>query len=432
MDINKKLYLISQKYMVEGVNSPVRAFKIFGIPPIYIKKGNGCYIYDENNKRYIDYNCGWGSLIFGHSNKEIINEIKKYIRYGIYFGTNNKREIEFSSLIRKNFKVAEKIRLTNSGTEAVMTAIRLAKAFTKKEKIIKFEGSYHGHVDYLLVKAGSGSLTYNIKISDGVNDEFVKNTIVLPFNDLEIVEKTFKKLNNIACVIVEPVMANCGVIIPFSDYLIGLRNLCEEYNVVLIFDEIITGFRLSKGGACELFKVYPDLLCLGKIIGAGFPIGAVCGKSQIMNLLAPKGNVYQAGTFSGNPIILTAGIATIKKLMKENPYRKLKKMTDYFCQKIEKVFMDCGIPIKVNHISSIFSIFFIDKDVKDYNDAIKQNIDLFKNFYLYMLKKGVYFSPSPFEANFLSTEHSIKEIDLTLELIYEFLKGGQNGNIFKW
>jgi len=423
MDINKKLYEMSKKYMVGGVNSPVRAFKIFGIPPIYIKKGKGCYIYDENGKKYIDYNCGWGSLILGHSNKKILSCLKKNIDDGIYPGINNKKEIEFAKLIKKYLKVAEKIRLTNSGTEAVMTAIRLARAYTKREKVIKFEGSYHGHIDYLLVKAGSGSLTYNIKSSEGVNTEFIKNTILLPFNDIELLKKAFKKFNNsIACVIVEPVMANCGVILPEKDYLEEISDLCDYYGSVLIFDEVITGFRLSLGGATQFFKVYPDLVCLGKIIGGGFPIGAVCGKERIMKLLSPQGNVYQAGTFSGHHFILQAGIAVIKKLAEEKPYKKLKSMTEYFCNQLKNLFKKFNFSVEINFISSIFSIFFIEGDVKNYKDASLQNFELFKKFYIYMLEKGVYFSPSPFEANFLSTEHSKKEIDLTLELVYEFLK----------
>ncbi|MGC8976022.1 MAG: aspartate aminotransferase family protein [Candidatus Ratteibacteria bacterium] len=384
MDINKKLFEIAKKYMVGGVNSPVRAFKIFDREPIFIKKAKGCYIYDENDKEYIDYNCGWGSLIFGHTNKEIIASIKNQLNCGIYFGTNNRNEIEFTELINKNIKIAEKIRLTNSGTEAVMTGIRLARAYTKREKIIKFDGSYHGHVDYLLVKSGSGSLTYKVKTSDGVNKEFIKNTIVLPYNNLEALEKVFKKYGKyIACIIVEPVMANCGVIIPEDGFLKGMRDLCDKYGSVLIFDEVITGFRLSTGGASEFFGVHPDILCLGKIIGGGFPIGAVCGKKEIMELLCPEGNVYQAGTFSGHPFILTAGIATIKKLLNERPYEKLEKKTEYLCEKIKNLFEDFNIPIRINYISSIFSIFFPEKKIMILN--------FLRNFTFMLLKKEFIF-----------------------------------------
>lgn len=425
MDLNKKFFKMAEKYLVGGVNSPVRAFKFFGINPLYIKRGDGPYIYDENGKRYIDYCLAWGSLILGHSDRDVVDEIREVVKNGTGFGMNNKIEIEFSKIIFDAFPSIEKIRLTNSGTEAVMTAIRLARGYTKRDKIVKFEGSYHGHSDYLLVKSGSGSLTYNIKMSEGIPDNFISHTIVIPYNDFEIVEKTFKKYgNHIACIIVEPVMANCGLILPENNFLKFLREITEKYGSLLIFDEIITGFRISYGGAQEYFNVKPDITCLGKIIGAGLPVGAVGGKEKIMNLLSPSGNVYQAGTFSGNPVILSAGIVVLKKLRDKKIYEKLRERTLNLCEGIRNILEKYGIEYTINYLTSIFSIFF-KRNVRNYRDAIMQDISIFKKFYLYCLNRGIYFSPSPFEANFLSISHTEREIEKTNEIIEDFFKRGK-------
>jgi glutamate-1-semialdehyde 2,1-aminomutase len=428
-----QLFKEAKKYIPGGVNSPVRSFKAVGGTPIFIKRAKGSKIYDEGGKTYIDYCLSFGPLILGHAHPEVVRRLKEVIKGGTSFGTCTKLEIELAKLICSAMPSIEQVRLVNSGTEAVMSAVRLARAYTKKNKIIKFEGSYHGHTDYLLVKAGSGIATFR-STSLGVPEDFIKHTLVLPYNNIEKVKEVVKRFQkDLACIIVEPVMANCGVILPRSGFLKELREIADKYNLVLIFDEVITGFRISFSGAQGYFKVNPDLTCLGKIIGGGLPIGAFGGKRGIMKLLAPEGGVYQAGTLSGNPVAVTAGITTLKILKENNPYEVLEKKTKKLCEEIKARAKKYNIKVKINYIGSMFSIFFTpldskhltrwtDKGVIDYESTKSQDLQLFKKFYQSLLKQGIYFSPSGFEANFISIAHTIKDIDETLEAIDIVLK----------
>ena len=413
--ISEKLFIEAKKYIPGGVNSPVRSFRAVGSDPVFIRSAKGSKIYSEDGRNYIDYNLSWGALFLGHAHPKVVSVLKETVSKGTSFGAPTKAETELARIIIKAIPSIERIRLTNSGTEAVMSAIRLARAFTKKNKIIKFAGSYHGHADYLLD-------------CPGVPGGCKKDTLVAPFNDLEKVEAlSVKYQKDIGGIIVEPVAGNMGVILPNAGFLQGLRKIADKYNIVLIFDEVITGFRLTFGGAQKIFKVKPDLTCLGKIIGGGLPIGAFGGRKEIMDLLAPAGPVYQAGTFSGNPVTVNTGIATLRILSKENPYNKLEGLTRKLCEGIKKAAKGTGIKIKVNYIGSMFSIFFTIREVIDYNTARTQDTELFKRFYQRLLKEGVYFSPSGFEANFLSTAHNGQDIDKTLKGLNKvFGKLGRN------
>ena len=336
LGIAKSLFNEAKRYIPGGVNSPVRSFKAVGGYPVFIKQGKGSKIYGECGGEFIDYCLSWGVLILGHAHPKITETLKQVIKNGTSFGTATKLETELAKLIVEAVPSVEQVRLTNSGTEAVIGAVRLARAYTKRNKVIKFEGSYHGHADYFLVKAGSGQATLGIPDSLGVPKDFTKHTIVLPFNDIKKLEEAVKRYQkDLAAIIVEPVMANCGVILPKPGFLESLRRIADKYNIVLIFDEVITGFRLSYGGAQGYFNVKPDLTCLGKIIGGGLPVGAFGGKKEIMELLVPLGGVYQAGTLSGNPIAVTAGITTLKLLKKNNPYEILQKKTEKLCEYIK-------------------------------------------------------------------------------------------------
>lgn len=421
--IEKNLFDEAKKYIPGGVNSPVRSFQAVGGHPVFIKRGKGSKIYGEFGNEFIDYCLSWGALILGHAYPEVTTALLKTIKQGTSFGTATRREIELAKLIVGALPSIEQVRLTNSGTEAVMGAIRLARAYTKKDKIIKFEGAYHGHADYLLVKAGSGQATLGIPTSAGIPRDFIKHTLILPYNDIEKVLETVKKYQkNLAAIIVEPVEANCGVVLPKEGFLQDLRKLADKYNIVLIFDEVITGFRISYAGAQGYFDVKPDLTCLGKIIGAGLPVGAFGGKKEIMKLLAPEGQVYQAGTLSGNPVAVSAGVATLNILKKDNPYPGLREKTREFCKIIGEKAKDLKIELKVNHIGSMFSFFFTGREVVDFNLSQTQNLGLFKRFFHGLLKNGVYFSPSGFEANFLSTAHSAEDLNKTLKFIETALK----------
>lgn len=438
LEIAKELFAQAKKYIPGGVNSPVRSFSAVGGYPVFVKEAKGSKIYGECGREFIDYCLSWGALILGHAHPKVIAALEEALKKGTSFGTATKLEIELAKLITEAQPSIEQVRLTNSGTEAVMSAIRLARAYTKRNKIIKFGGSYHGHADYLLVnpaparrgwvKGGSAQATLGIPNSLGVPKDFSKHTLVLPYNDLVQLEKTVAKYQkDIAAIIVEPVAANCGVIRPISGFLTGLRKTADKYNLVLIFDEVITGFRLSYAGAQGYFKIKPDLTCLGKIIGGGLPVGAFGGKKEIMQLLAPEGGVYQAGTLSGNPIAVTAGIVTLNTLKDNNPYESLEKKTKEFCEQIKKKARAYKVKLKINYLGSLFSIFFTDKDVINYTSACLQDLRLFKKFYHRLLKYGIYFSPSAFEANFLSTAHTDEDIEKTLQVIDQTLRDLANG-----
>ncbi|MFH0732598.1 MAG: glutamate-1-semialdehyde 2,1-aminomutase [Candidatus Omnitrophota bacterium] len=424
VEIAKSLFCEAKKFIPGGVNSPVRSFQAVGGYPVFMKEALGSKIYGECGREFIDYCLSWGALILGHAHPEVTKALIEAIKKGTSFGTATKLEIELAKLIVEALPSIEQIRFTNSGTEAAMGAIRLARAYTKKEKIIKFEGAYHGHADYLLVKAGSGQATLGLPDSLGVPRDFIKHTLVLPYNDIERVLETVKKYQkDLAAIIIEPALANCGIVLPKEGFLQSLREIADKYNIVLIFDEVITGFRLSYAGAQGHFNVRPDLTCLGKIIGGGLPVGAFGGKIDIMQLLAPEGPVYQAGTLSGNPIAVSAGIATLNILKKDNPYRNLERMTKEFCEKIREKAKDLKIKLKVNSIGSMFSLFFTDREVVDFNSSKMQDLRLFKKFFHGLLKRCVYFSPSGFEANFLSTAHSAEDLNKTLKFIETELKG---------
>ncbi|MBU0649534.1 glutamate-1-semialdehyde 2,1-aminomutase [Patescibacteria group bacterium] len=406
---DRRLFREAKRFIPGGVNSPVRSFKAVGGYPVFVNRAKGSRLYGECGGEFIDYCISWGALILGHAHPEITQGLEQAVRGGTSFGAATILETKLARLIVEAVPSIEQVRLTNSGTEAVMGAVRLARAFTKKERIIKFEGAYHGHADYLLAKAGSGAATLGLPDSLGVPEDFTKHTIVLPFNDIKKVKEAVKIYHrDLAAIIVEPVLANFGVILPKPGFLQGLRRIADRYGIVLIFDEVITGFRLSYGGAQEFFNVKPDLTCLGKIIGGGLPVGAFGGKRAIMRLLAPLGGVYQAGTLSGNPIAVTAGIVTLKILKEINPYKYLEKKTKELCGGIKKKAKRYNLNLKVNYIGSIFSVFFRDAD-------------LFKKFFHGLLKEGVYFSPSGFESDFLSTAHSDEDIDKTLDAVEKVL-----------
>lgn len=415
---SQELYKKACELMPGGVNSPVRSFKAVGSEPLYISKAKGPYIWDVNQNKYIDYVLSWGPLIHGHVPPEVLTAVEKELVKGISFGAPHENEIELAEIIINNIPSIEKIRLVNSGTEAVMTAIRLARAYTNKNKIIKFDGCYHGHSDSVLVTSGSGSMTLGIPSSKGVSKNTAYETITLPFNNINNVEITLSKFpNEIAAVIVEPIMGNCGVVLPKDDFLKYLRELTKKYKCLLIFDEVITGFRVSKGGAQALYKVNPDLTTLGKIIGGGMPIGAVGGKKDIMDLLAPLGPVYQAGTLSGNPISTACGIATLK-LLNEETYEYLERLTSTLCDGIQSINEETyskSNKIQINRIGSMFSLFFTETRVYDYASAKKSNTKIFAQFFQNMLSNGIYLAPSQFEANFISTAHKEEDIKKTLD-----------------
>ena len=401
--LNKKLFFVSKRYIPGGVNSPVRSFSAVGGIPLFIKKGNGSKIHSVEGKQYIDYCMSWGALILGHAYPEVVNAVKRAVENGTSFGAPTELETKLAKEICRAFPSIEMVRLVNSGTEACMSAIRLARGWTGKNKVIKFDGCYHGHADYLLVKAGSGMKTFR-STSSGVPRDFTRHTFALPYNNIHTVEKMVKKYyKDIACVIIEPVAANMGVVLPDDGFLKGLREICSHYKIVLIFDEVITGFRISYGGAQKLFGVKPDMTCLGKIIGGGFPIGAFGGKKEIMNCLAPLGPVYQAGTLSGNPVGVTAGLKTLKILSnsKRDIYSTLEKKTEILCEGIRENIKKTGMKVTISQIGSMFTVFF-------------PNPGHYARFFHRLLKQGIYFPPSQYEACFVSVVHTQEDIERTI------------------
>lgn len=414
-NLNKSFYYEAQKYIPGGVNSPVRAFRAVNSEPVFISHAKGSRIYDVEGKEYVDYMMSWGPLILGHLHPEVIKAVSRAVSKGTSFGAPTKEETELAKEICKTFPSIKLVRLVNSGTEATMSAIRLARGYTGRAKIIKFEGCYHGHADYFLVGAGSGATTFGVPNSLGVPKDFVKHTLVLAYNDLTAVEKTVKKYHqDIACIIVEPIAGNMGVVLPKPGFLQGLREICDQYKIVLIFDEVITGFRVAYGGAQEIYKVKPDLTCLGKIIGGGFPVGAYGGKKEIMKYISPLGKVYQAGTLSGNLVAVTAGLATLKILSQNKVYKLLEERTKLLCQGLKKNAEKLGVKIRINRIGSIFTVFFAKEEVTDYNTAGKANTEKYAQFFRKMLKEGIYFPPSQFESCFISLSHTKEDIDKTI------------------
>ncbi len=402
--------------MPGGVNSPVRACRNVGRNPVFIERAEGDKIYDVDGNCYIDYVCSWGPNILGNSHPDVINAVIESCRRGLTFGACHKGEIELAELIKKHFPSMEMLRLVNSGTEAVMSAVRAARGYTKKDKIIKFEGCYHGHSDGLLVKGGSGLLTNAIPDSAGVPKGYTENTLLAVFNDEQSVSRLFEKCgNDIACIVVEPCAANMGVVPPKEGFLQFLRNITEKYGALLIFDEVITGFRLSAGGAQEYYGVYPDLTTLGKIVGGGMPLAAYGGKKEIMQCIAPLGSVYQAGTLSGNPVAVSAGIATIKLLEKDKSfYSELERKAAL----IESAMKNLGM--NVNREGSIMTAFFTSENVVDYNTAKTSDTSEYARYYNYMLDNGIYAAPSQFEAMFVSAAHNEEDLKYTCEVIASY------------
>ncbi len=415
---NTRNFQNAKKVIPGGVNSPVRAFKAVGAKPIFIEKAKGQYLYDADANKYLDYCLSWGPMILGHAKKQILDEVKKVMANGTSYGIPTKLETELAKMIVAAIGSVEKVRLVSSGTEAVMTAIRLARGFTSRDKIIKFVGCYHGHVDHLLVQAGSGAMTFGSPSSPGVPKDFTKHTLLLPYNDKEAVKKAFEKYSDkIAAVIVEPVAGNMGVVLPQNGFLKTIRQQCTKNGSLLIFDEVITGFRVKYGSVQDVFGVKADLTTLGKIIGGGFPIGACGGRAAIMNKLSPQGDVYQAGTLSGNPVCVAAGIATLKSLKSQNPYRDLARSTEKLCEGIDKVLNQKNIPHTINRIASMFTLFFNPGPVTDYASSAKSNTKRYAKYFREMLKAGIYLPPSQFEACFLSTEHRQKDFNKTTAAI---------------
>ncbi len=420
---SKELFAKAKRLLPGGVNSPVRAFGSVGGEPFFVREGRGSKIYDVDGNEYIDYVCSWGPLILGHAHPEVVDFVRDVVAKGTSFGIPIELEVSMAEAVVEAVPSIEKVRFVNSGTEATMSAIRLARGYTKRNKVVKFEGCYHGHVDYLLVKAGSGVLTFGIPGTPGVPEDFAKHTLIARFNDLESVESLFEKYGeDIACVIVEPVMGNAGVILPEKGFLEGLRRITEKYGALLIFDEVITGFRVSLGGAQERFGIKPDLTCLGKIIGGGFPVGAYGGRTDIMAHVAPEGPVYQAGTLSGNPVAMAAGLKTLEILKRENVYPVLEKRMERFGREAKAIFDEAGIPVTVNSIASMGCIFFTEGPVKSFDDAAKSDTKMYARFFWAMLKRGIYFAPSQFEAAFISWAHTDDDIDRTLEAMREAVK----------
>jgi len=402
--------------MPGGVNSPVRAFNGVGGHPIFFESGAGAYMTDIEGKHYIDYVGSWGPLILGHNHPQVVKAVEEALQQGMTFGASTPREVELAEMVTSLMPSLAMVRMVTSGTEATMTALRLARAYTGRDKILKFAGCYHGHHDALLVEAGSGALTLGHPSSPGVPKAVAEATIVVPFNDLNAVANAFEQHGkDIAAIIVEPIAGNMGCIPPRADFLGGLRHLCDDYGSVLIFDEVMTGFRVALGGAQSIYGVLPDLTTLGKVIGGGLPVGAVGGRSDIMRMLAPEGPVYQAGTLSGNPLAMAAGIATLQLISKPNFYEKLSQMTIALVDGLLECAEAVGISLTANHVGGMFGIFFTENPVFNLDDAKRINHDQFCQFYHGMLQQGIYLAPSPFEAGFVSYAHRHEEITLTLQ-----------------
>lgn len=423
MNINKSINYFEEakKYIPGGVNSPARAFKSVGGNPIFFDKAEGSILYDVDGNEYIDFVGSWGPMILGHSYPKVVEAIKSASEKATSFGAPTELEIDLAKLVCEMVPSLDKVRMVNSGTEATMSAIRLARAFTGKEKIIKFNGHYHGHGDSFLVKAGSGALTLGIAGSPGVTSGVVKDTLVAEYNDIESVEKlVVENKNEIACVILEPVTGNMGVVLPQNDFLCKLRDLCDAHNILLIFDEVMTGFRLAPGGAQAVYNIKPDLSTFGKIAGAGMPVGMFGGRDDIISQLAPLGNVYQAGTLSGNPLAMAAGLALLTEL-KNNPsiYTQLEEKTKYLELGLRGVLDDKGIDYKINRLGSMISIFFTKEEVTDLNTANTTNQNSFKKLFHGLLERGVYLPPSAFESWFLANSLDYKHLDKTIEAVKE-------------
>ncbi|MBI4965149.1 MAG: glutamate-1-semialdehyde 2,1-aminomutase [Desulfomonile tiedjei] len=420
--VSEELFKDAVQVIPGGVNSPVRAFKSVGLLPRFIRSGKGCRIMDEDGNEYIDYVGSWGPLILGHAHPEVLQALERTMKDGTSFGAPTRREVEMAQTITEMVPSIDMVRLVSSGTEAAMSAIRLARGFAKRDTIIKFSGCYHGHSDALLARAGSGAATFAIPDSMGVPSGVVEHTVVLPFNDLDAVKNWIEQNpGTLAAVVVEPVAGNMGVVPPKPGFLAGLRAVCSREGALLIFDEVITGFRLSAGGAQQLYEVLPDLTCLGKIIGGGLPVGAFGGPRHIMEHLAPVGGVYQAGTLSGNPLAVAAGLTTLKILLRDNPYADLERKAAILEKGMAEILREKGVPHTINRVGSMLSVFFHPGPVTSYEEALQADRGAFVQFFGGMLDRGIYLAPSPFEAWFVSAAHSDEDIERTLTAARESL-----------
>ncbi len=425
---SEKLFEKAKKIIPGGVNSPVRACRSVDKNPLFIQKGSGPRIFDVDGNSYIDYVGSWGPLILGHCAPLVNSEIIEVLKRGTSFGAPVDLEIELAELVVEMVPSVDMVRMVNSGTEAAMSAVRLARGYTKRDMVVKFDGCYHGHSDILLVDAGSGVATLNIPGSPGIPADVTANTLSVPYNDIEKFEDIMDRYNEkIACVIVEPVAGNMGCVLPKPDFLNALRDKTSQYGAVLIFDEVMTGFRVDKSCAQGYFNISPDLSCFGKIIGGGLPVGAFGGKREIMEHLAPVGSVYQAGTLSGNPVAMTAGIAALKQLKEDSFYKTLAIKTETLANGIKKAAVDAGIKIFVSHICGMFGVFFTENPVYNFEDAKTSDLDLFSRYYSEMLEKGIYLAPSQFETGFVSASHTDEDIQATIEAashVFNKLKSG--------
>ncbi len=418
MQKSETLFARAKLHIPGGVNSPVRAFKAVGGTPPFISKADGPYIYDVDGKRYIDYVQSWGPMVLGHNHPVIRQAVINAAANGLSFGAPTEAEVLMAEKVSELVPSMEVLRMVNSGTEATMSAIRLARGFTGRDKILKFEGCYHGHADALLVKAGSGALTFGVPSSPGIPADYAKHTLTADYNDLISVAEAFKQYpEDIACIIVEPVAGNMNCIPPVDGFLQGLRDICNQYGALLIFDEVMTGFRVSRGGAQEKYKIKPDLTCLGKVIGGGMPVGAFGGKTEIMRHISPDGPVYQAGTLSGNPVAMAAGLASLGEIEKDGLYEKLSRSTQNLAEGMKKVANKHGIAMSVNYTGSMFGIFFTDVErVTNYQQATNCNLEQFNLFYHGMLENGVYFAPASYEGGFVSAAHTDEIVQQTLDI----------------
>jgi glutamate-1-semialdehyde 2,1-aminomutase len=418
MQKSETLFARAKLHIPGGVNSPVRAFKAVGGTPPFISKADGPYIFDVDGKRYIDYVQSWGPMVLGHNHPVIRQAVIDAAANGLSFGAPTEAEVLMAEKVSELVPSMEVLRMVNSGTEATMSAIRLARGFTGRDKILKFEGCYHGHADALLVKAGSGALTFGVPSSPGIPADYAKHTLTADYNDLISVANAFKQYpEDIACIIVEPVAGNMNCIPPVDGFLQGLREICNKYGALLIFDEVMTGFRVSRGGAQEKYNIKPDLTCLGKVIGGGMPVGAFGGKTEIMRHISPDGPVYQAGTLSGNPVAMAAGLASLGEIEKDGLYEQLSRSTKNLAEGIKKVANKHGISMSVNYTGSMFGIFFTDVErVTNYQQATNCNLEQFNLFYHGMLENGVYFAPASYEGGFVSAAHTDEIVQQTLDI----------------
>ena len=420
---SKKLFAQSQRYIPGGVNSPVRAFRSVGGSPLFIKRAQGPRVTDVDGNTFLDYVASWGPMVLGHAHPAVVRAIQRAASQGTSYGAPTEQELILAQMICGAFPSIEKVRLVSSGTEAVMSAIRVARGFTKRDAILKFEGCYHGHADHLLVKAGSGAATLGLPDSPGVPKAAAAQTLTAPYNDIETVKSLISKhWRNLACIIVEPIAGNMGVVLPKKEFLRQLRTLTKKHGILLIFDEVISGFRVTYGGAQTLYGIKPDLTTLGKIIGGGLPVGAYGGTKDIMDLIAPAGPVYQAGTLSGNPLAVTAGIETLKKLSASGVYEKLERRGKQLAEGLGKAAKQANISYYQTRVGSLMGAFFADGPIVDYASAKTSDTARYAKFFHHMLERGSYFAPSQFEAAFVSTVHTAADIDQTLEAAHQVFK----------